>query len=496
MQMLEKLSKITSNCENVIYSNFEICKKESKVRTALITHLSKRPDFSSLIKVVKAYDGKSKKTKKRRASLAKEETELKYKDTPYQIFKDNLKSEKSKMKTDLMEAKKNALANDNGGGSSSATKDVHDAWLLVDERNSLNCRDNYVCDLDKFCDLCLNAYNDLRDEMRKVLWGNFQTYNSKRTPTFDDFSILVFQADPRMSEATVADMLEFALDETKKSRRNENNNTGDDDVENVNLQSFLKAAAKYNLFACNCRTFGTRVGTGLEAEKARLSYEKFLTKVKILDTLDVRQRYKVAGAFIKNTYDKGARIIKQGDRGNEFFIILRGKVSVEKEEPDGSRKFLINLESGDFFGEQALLSNERRNATCIAKTDTVTCLTLKRSAFDDLLGPLEHIMKRSLSEFQSIFEEWRAIEEPFNEYVEAVRIDMRSSVVKKLQLGVKLKQLVDAKETLLGYLHDRVDANAARRAYHRLIQMHPDREKLLSKQLGLEDDEEEDDNAS
>ena len=73
---------------------------------------------------------------------------------------------------------------------------------------------------------------------------------------------------------------------------------------------------------------------------------------------------------------------------------------------------------------------------------------------------------------------------------------MRSSVVKKLQLGVRLKQLVDAKETLLGYLHDRVDANAARRAYHRLIQMHPDREKLLSKQLGLEDDEEEDDNAS
>ena len=70
---------------------------------------------------------------------------------------------------------------------------IHDAWLLVDERNSLNCRDNFICELDFFCDLCLTVYSELQDEMKKILWGYFQTYNSKRNPTFDDFSLLVFQ---------------------------------------------------------------------------------------------------------------------------------------------------------------------------------------------------------------------------------------------------------------------------------------------------------------
>lgn len=218
-------------------------------------------------------------------------------------------------------------------------------------------------------------------------------------------------------------------------------------------------------------------------------YEKFLTKVRLLDTLDVRQRYKVAGALTKITFMKGDYIIKQGDTGKEFFIILRGKVAVEKEDSNGTRKFLINLGTGDYFGEQALLSSERRNASCIAKTDVVICLTLKRSDFDNLLGPLEHIMRKTISEFESIFEDWKAIQPLFDEYIETVRVDMRSSAVKKLKLGVKLKQLVDAKETLLAYLHDRVDSNAARRAYHRLIQMHPDRETLVGKQLlGLDDD--------
>ena len=68
-------------------------------------------------------------------------------------------------------------------------------------------------------------YSELQDEMKKILWGYFQTYNSKRNPTFDDFSVLVFQADPRISEATVADMLEFALDETRVSSGYSNDST-------------------------------------------------------------------------------------------------------------------------------------------------------------------------------------------------------------------------------------------------------------------------------
>ncbi len=445
----------------------------------------KRPDFSGVIKIAKHYDGKSDKTKRKHAEFLREakEESLTANKTPYDVFKENLEIDRANRKKKLVEAtttSANSMKIDEGNQDDN----IHDAWLLVDERNSLNCRDNFICELDIFCDLCLTVYSELQDEMKKILWGYFQTYNSKRSPTFDDFSLLVFQADPRISEATVADMLEFALDETKSfNSGSSDDTTTNGETEHVNLQSFLKAAAKYGFFACDCRTFGTRVGTGLEAEKARLQYDKFLSNVKLLDSLDLRQRYKIAGALNKVTYKKGSKIIKQGNKGMEFYLILRGKVGVEKEEADGSRKFLLNLNVGDYFGEQALLSNEPRNATCIANSDVVVCLTLRRSAFDELLGPLEHLMKKNLAEFDSILKDWNCIEAAFNDYVENVRKEMRSSTVKRLKLGVRLKQLVDARDNLLSYIHDRADANAARRAYHRLLQMHPDPDQLINENM-------------
>ena len=79
--------------------------------------------------------------------------------------------------------------------------------------------------------------------------------------------------------------------------------------------------------------------------------------------------------------------------------------------------------------------------------------------------------------------DWNCIEAAFNDYVENVRKEMRSSTVKRLKLGVRLKQLVDARDNLVSYIHDRADANAARRAYHRLLQMHPDPDQLINENV-------------
>jgi len=47
---------------------------------------------------------------------------------------------------------------------------------------------------------------------------------------------------------------------------------------------------------------------------------------------------------------------------------------------------------GDYFGELALLNNDRRRATVKATRPTL-CLTLGRETFKRLLGPLEAILK-------------------------------------------------------------------------------------------------------
>lgn len=68
-------------------------------------------------------------------------------------------------------------------------------------------------------------------------------------------------------------------------------------------------------------------------------------------------------------------LIKEGDRGREFFLILDGTASVRR----GSRK-VASLGPGQYFGELALLDRGPRSATVIADTD-MDLLVLEQRAF-------------------------------------------------------------------------------------------------------------------
>lgn len=88
-------------------------------------------------------------------------------------------------------------------------------------------------------------------------------------------------------------------------------------------------------------------------------------------------------AFITEVFEEGETVIYEGDLGDQFYLIARGKVSVRSggAAPDDE---VAVLEDGDYFGELALLHDEPRNATIIAKEKT-TCLMLKKDDFHGLL---------------------------------------------------------------------------------------------------------------
>ena len=76
----------------------------------------------------------------------------------------------------------------------------------------------------------------------------------------------------------------------------------------------------------------------------------------------------------------GEVVIKQGDAGDYFYVVVKGICSVARETPlnrDGVK--LAELKMGDTFGEEALISNVKRNATITMVTDG----TLMRLAKDD-----------------------------------------------------------------------------------------------------------------
>lgn len=81
--------------------------------------------------------------------------------------------------------------------------------------------------------------------------------------------------------------------------------------------------------------------------------------------MEMSSRFKFVSAIKPNQ-----TIIKQGEEGDAFYLILEGKFRVLRE-PAGENEeatFLAELTEGQAFGEEALISNARRNATVIADT--------------------------------------------------------------------------------------------------------------------------------
>jgi len=74
-----------------------------------------------------------------------------------------------------------------------------------------------------------------------------------------------------------------------------------------------------------------------------------------------------------------------GAVGDLFFIIRSGEVRVTKNNDDGSENEVAVLGAGDFFGDKALIKEEKRSANIYAKSD-LKCYTLDRTAFINLVG--------------------------------------------------------------------------------------------------------------
>ena len=58
--------------------------------------------------------------------------------------------------------------------------------------------------------------------------------------------------------------------------------------------------------------------------KKRKMYEELLGKVEILSSLDTWERVTIADSLVPVTFAQDTVVMRQGDRGEDFFIIVEG----------------------------------------------------------------------------------------------------------------------------------------------------------------------------
>ena len=107
----------------------------------------------------------------------------------------------------------------------------------------------------------------------------------------------------------------------------------------------------------------------------------------------------LAGKFKGETFAAGELIIREGDPGDKFYIIMSGKTEARQEGKHGRDLRLGIMNEGSYFGEIALLMDSPRVASVEAVTAT-SVLGLGRNDFDRLLKADPGLKQRLISEME------------------------------------------------------------------------------------------------
>src|SRR6266571_2114057 len=80
---------------------------------------------------------------------------------------------------------------------------------------------------------------------------------------------------------------------------------------------------------------------------------------------------------------RGDVVIREGDEGEHYYVVESGRFQVERLV-GGAKVVLAELKAGDAFGEEALVSETKRNATVVSLGEG-QLLRLEQQQFNDLL---------------------------------------------------------------------------------------------------------------
>jgi CRP/FNR family transcriptional regulator, cyclic AMP receptor protein len=132
-----------------------------------------------------------------------------------------------------------------------------------------------------------------------------------------------------------------------------------------------------------------RIGRGL----ARNQKVDLIKRVPLFALCSKKELGEIASLADEIDLPAGKMLIRQGDRGREFFVLLEGDAEVTR---DGER--VDTMHAGDFFGEIALVSNVPRTATVTATTPVRALVVTDR----DFRTLLEHSPQTQLKVLEAL----------------------------------------------------------------------------------------------
>jgi CRP-like cAMP-binding protein len=122
---------------------------------------------------------------------------------------------------------------------------------------------------------------------------------------------------------------------------------------------------------------------------------QLLAGVRLFSACTREELGELARLFDESERPAGTVLVREGDAGREFFVIVEGTATASV-----GGGTIAKLGPGDFFGEMSLLEHAPRSATVTADTD-LELLVMDPRSFSSLVGTAPSVgmrMMRTLSE--------------------------------------------------------------------------------------------------
>ncbi|CAL9692406.1 unnamed protein product [Knipowitschia caucasica] len=155
---------------------------------------------------------------------------------------------------------------------------------------------------------------------------------------------------------------------------------------NCKRTATVKAKSSVRLWCMERQTYRTIITN--KSKKKREQILGFLKTARTLKDLNDVQLSKIIDSMEEVKYQDKAVIVREGTEGNAFYIILKGEVLVTKNV-SGHQKQIRRMGKGEHFGEQALIREMLRTATCTAD-GPVTCFSIDKEVFEETI-PIEQL---------------------------------------------------------------------------------------------------------
>ena len=167
-----------------------------------------------------------------------------------------------------------------------------------------------------------------------------------------------------------------------------------DQISNFMVNKVLNAGAHDNLTIIIAEIVNINTKVSQMEISSKLD---ILKKIPLFQYLGYKELVKTYSIISTKKYNRGDIIIQEGDIGQEFFILFKGKVAVLKGAVE-----VAQLNPGSNFGEMGLVDNAPRSAS-IKALDTCYLMVVERAKFFELMKKEPKISVKLLWSFLKVF---------------------------------------------------------------------------------------------